>query len=124
MLRCVLCKRGFIIKRMISTLFKKDNYIICDDCYKKNPLDICLSTIPLNNRKMLNIISMFSSDIITNYKAFIFEYSFIVLKYLNLEPIIIDRIFLNNDFINSMNDLSLLLDKDLYVITYKIENSS
>ena len=123
MLYCMLCKRGFIVKRTLSNLFTKYNYLICDLCYEKNKLDLCLSSIPLDNRRMLHIITLLSPDKIMNYKAFIHEYGMVLSKYLYRNPIVMDRVFLNKTFIDNMNNLSMIIEDDVYVVAYKMENS-
>lgn len=121
MLICKICKRGFIIERGISRLLCKDNYLVCNRCYKDNPINLNISNIPLNNGRCLKIITLFDNDSYLNYSSFIYEYSKVASFYIKFEPIFLDRIYLNEKFISDMNDLSEIKDDDIYVLTYKCE---
>ena len=69
----------------------------------------------------LIIISLFEKDHKINYLAFILEYSsiYIRLSELNEGQIIImyDKVYLTSIFINNFNNISTLLDKDIYILT-------
>ena len=105
---------------MLKDLFRTKNYLICNSCLKKYPFKIDRSVIPLDNHN-LEVISLFQKDKRIYYDAFVYEFSFIYkrISELNVEKQILftNKLFINEDKLENYNQISILLDKDLVILT-------
>lgn len=118
-MKCLNCKKNFNQKRGLSNLFKKENYLVCDECYNRYKLSIGLSVIPLDNSNLI-IYYLFENKYILNYKAFSYEYSRLFFQvYLNNKK---SFIFSYETFkitplrLEIFNSLSHESKKDIFVI--------
>ena len=119
-LKCLACGMEFIVKRTLKTLFDTKMYYCCDRCISRYSFKINHSYIPLDKYELI-IISLFEKDHKVNYQAFTFEYGQIYKRLFELkkEHIIImyDKVYLTSVFIRNFNEISTLLDKDIYILT-------
>lgn len=113
---CIVCHKSFIIKRSIKELLKKQMYLICDMCYKAHPLKLNVLNIPLEGGYEAFILSLFDESEKFNADGYILEYSKIVCKYLNKEPIVENNFSLNKKNIKRLDTISKLLQNNVYVI--------
>lgn len=118
-MECMLCKKGFVIKRKISEILIKQRYLICDKCYYEHPININTLILPLDNSKQAIIISILNEKDIVNHHAFMFEYSEIVRRYINQTIFLYDNLTINDKTINLLNILSKLADNNLIILTYR-----
>lgn len=118
-MKCLVCNKLFIIKRSIKTLLELQKYLICNECYKANPIKLNKSTIPLDNQKNAFIISLFLDNSYVNYKAFILEYSNIAIYYINYYLLLYDVFNICKKTINDLNYISKLVDDDVYVLCFR-----
>ncbi len=116
---CKVCKRAFIIKRNIIDLFTTQRYFICDECYKKNSLDIKLSKIPLDDNYTLNIISLLDEEIVINYEAYLNEYSLIAEKYMYQTLILFDVFKPNKTVLDNLSTIAKLERTNVCVLCFK-----
>ncbi len=92
--------------------------LICDKCYSENEMDLNLSIIPLDERYNLHLYTFFVEDVRINYNAFNMEYSWLVNKLLNKEPILYDQIVIDTTTLLKLSKISQILEEDVYVIAF------
>lgn len=118
-MKCLNCNKNFNFKRDISSILKKDDYLICDECYKRYPLQIGFSVIPLNNSNLI-ICYLFDKKYMINFKAFSYEYSrlFFQIYLKNKESYIFsfETFKITNLRLELFNELSNDSNKDIFVI--------
>jgi transcription elongation factor Elf1 len=119
-LKCLACGTEFIIKRTLKNLFDTKMYYCCDRCIRKYQFKINHSYIPLDKHELI-IISLFEKDHKIDYQAFNLEYGQIYKRLFELEKeqiiIMYDKVFLTSIFIRKFNEISTLLDKNIYILT-------
>ncbi len=124
-MRCLNCKKNFNFKRGISSIFKKDNYLICDDCYKRYPIQIGFSVIPLDKSNLI-ISYLFDKKYMLNFKAFSYEYSRLFFQiYLNNKESYIfsyESFRITDLILEIFNELSKDTNKDIFVICNYLTN--
>lgn len=120
-MKCLICKKEFIIKRKIKDLLIKQIYFVCNNCYKTYPIKLDMTKVPLSNNKELIIISLFEEDNKFNADAYILEYSKIALRYINKYAILLDNLFLSEDIINYYDVISRLISQNVYVICNRLK---
>ena len=101
-------------------MFRTKQFYVCNSCLKKYPFKIEKSIIPLDNHN-LEITSLFEKDKRINYDSFIYEYSLIYKRVCELNPdkliIITNKLYLNEEILENYNQISILLDKNIIILT-------
>ncbi|MGL4949393.1 MAG: hypothetical protein ACRC5M_03340 [Anaeroplasmataceae bacterium] len=115
---CLNCNKRIIIKRSLSTLFKNEMILICDDCFKKNPINITYNEVELDNYK-LKIYSLFENDVIVKYNPYLKEYSYLICKLLSDNILVFDSIIFNDETIQFVESVCKLLESNLVIVCFK-----
>lgn len=118
-MKCFICKKYFNYKKTFKNLFEIDKDIICEQCYKRYPINLDYSVVPLE-RHYLKIYSLHKIIFRINEHAYINEYSRI-FNYLfdnkKRVPILLyNRFYLNESNIYKMELVSTLFESDVYII--------
>ena len=104
---CMLCKN------------KSYNYL-CDECYKKYPIDMKMEYIPLDKYNCY-ILSLFQKNIRFDYNYYINEYSqiFKFFNKLRYHIIFIENIKMDIDSYLELDMITKLVKKDILVMSFK-----
>lgn len=116
---CKICKRAFVIKRDIVDLFLKQRYFICDECYIKNPVDIKLSKMPLDDNYTLTVISILDEEKNIFFDAYLNEYSYLVEKYIHKTILLYDVFKLNKTLLDNLSVIAKLERTNICVLCFK-----
>ncbi len=116
---CKVCKRAFIIKRNIIDLFSSQRYFMCDECYIKNPINIKLSKLPLDDNYILTVISILDEDKLVNFDAYLNEYSLIAEKYMHNTMVLYDVFRPNKTILDNMSAIAKLEKTNICVLCFK-----
>ena len=119
-MKCLICQKVFSHPKTFSTFFNNKELYICDSCYKRYKIDLSYNVIPLSNKKMLHIYSLFPKSEFFKGDPFIEEFSKLYKYVYNINPkrhIIVEyNIFFTNEKIKIYEELSKLIDDDLYIL--------
>ena len=119
-MKCFICDEYFNERRCLKDLFRTKYFYVCEKCIKKYPLKIENNIIPLDSHT-LEITALFEKERRINYDFFICEYSLIYKKIceLNVDKMIFftNKLYLNEEILEHYNQISLLLDKDIIILT-------
>ncbi len=121
-MRCVICNDLFYIKRRILDLFSTNKEYICNKCYSKYPITLKYEAIQLDRYKCV-IISMFKKRSRIEYNGFVKEYSKLFIANLKRDgyhAIFIDHIKLTEEFLETMDIYSKLLDSNLAILCFSM----
>ncbi len=117
-MKCLICNHTFIVKRRIKDLFSYSKYFVCDSCYKKYPIKINYSVVPLN-KYSLKIYSLFDKEYYFKNDPFFLEFSHLldyVLKSSNENIFIYSLLKLNEYNLSILSNLANLLESDLIIV--------
>lgn len=115
---CKACHEFFAPKRRFFELLKSKKSYICDSCLKKIKLDLTEEVLPLSKHRLIifHLYDMFDLKYI-DYLAF--EYSKIYNKLTKINDIVIIVDEFKIDMINIYDYISILLDSDIYILSFK-----
>lgn len=77
---CEICRKNVVSRRHLFNIFRKEIHHICDYCYKKYPIMVHKSLIPMDGGEILWVSLLKTQDVISPlahmsfYKPFIIEY--------------------------------------------------
>ncbi len=116
-IKCLICKKNFILKRAFKDLLSCKKAYVCDKCVKENPIKIQFNYLPLTNHQ-LEIVSLFEKPYL-NYDAFIIEYSQIyqLLATRNKPIYLYDSFVLKEQNLLEFDYLATQLDDDIIILT-------
>ncbi len=100
-------------------LFLKQRYFICDECYIKNPVDIKLSKMPLDDNYTLTVISILDEDKNLFFDAYLNEYSYLVEKYIHKTILLYDVFKLNKTLLDNLSVIAKLERTNICVLCFK-----
>lgn len=118
---CRICKRVFYEKRKLLDLFKEEKGYICNQCYKKYPINLKTESFELENHSCL-VVSIFDYDYKINYNYFIDEYQKIFERLHNLnnsDVLFFDCLDLTYD-LELLNIYANLLDNNIIILTFNL----
>jgi len=120
-MECLICKRQFIKRRTLLTLFSKEEGYICDRCYDKYKIELGYESFRLEKYNCL-VVNMFKYDYKINYDYFIYEYQKIFLRLSKLNGsnvLFFDLVDLNND-LELLNLYANLLKNNIIILTFMV----
>ncbi len=121
-IKCLNCKNDFYVKRNFLTLFETKKYYICDDCFKKNPINFKYENVKLENFD-LSIISMTDNCYKFNIDAYQKEISLTTKKIIKKDYffIYLDIFKLNDTNIEIINFLANDVKKNILLLCFVLK---
>ena len=116
---CKICKRKFYKRKTLLNLFKKEEEIICPNCYKKYPIELSYESFPLENYNCL-VVSIFKYNYKINYDYFIKKYQKIYERLDNMnssELLFFDFIDITNQ-LSYLNEIANLMENNIIILTF------
>ena len=118
-MKCFICKKHFNYKKTFKNILEVDNDIVCDQCYKRYPISLDYTTIPVG-KYHLKIYSLHKQIFRISEHAYINEYSkiydYLYNKQKNTPILLYNRFYLSDSNIYKMEILSTLFENDIYII--------
>ena len=118
-MECKICKRIFYERKTLLNLFKKEEGIICPNCYKKYPIELSYESFPLENYNCL-VVSIFKYNYKINYDYFIKKYQKIYERLDNMnssELLFFDFIDITNQ-LSYLNEIANLMENNIIILTF------
>ncbi len=99
------------------------NYI-CDDCYKKYPIEMKMEYFPLEVYNCY-LLSLFQKKIGFDYNYYVEEYSHIFNYFnkLKYHIIFVDNVKMDVDSFIELDIITKLVKKDILVITFNVNET-
>lgn len=116
-MKCYICKKNFNEKISFSNLFKPKMLFICDDCYRRYPINISYTEVPVG--KGIRIYSLFPKKYKINTNAFILEYSRIyefIAEIKNRYILLFDNFYLTDKMEKFIEAFSSLFDGEIFIL--------
>ena len=118
-MKCRICDKYFNYKKTFKNLFEIDKDIICEQCYRRYPINLDYTVIPLVKYN-LKIYSLHKQIYRINEHAYINEYSrifnYIYDKNKKLPILLYNRFYLNQTNIYKMEIVSTFFESDVFII--------
>ena len=121
---CKNCGKNFYIKKSLHELFKVKYEYLCDNCYRKYPIELKVTPLILDEYHCY-ILSMFPKKYNVRYDYFINEYSKIYASLINKKGYVVlffDYVYLSDNVIEIFDLYTKLFKKNLYVLTFNLRN--
>lgn len=121
---CYKCNKLFYVKRGLLDLFKEKKEYLCNDCYRKYPIELKMDFLQFDYYSC-TIISMFKKRYPVEYNWYYREYSKIFEAYINKDDyhiLFFNFIELNQDTMEVLNALCYLFKRNIIVICFYLKN--